>query len=87
MQQVSLKTNDFLKAHSLLRKTPVNVTLTINYDANTYYLLRIIGWKIIERLQNIIYTLHLAVAECIDVMGSRLSCHWLNRLIRQLSMF
>ena len=27
------------------RKNPVNVSLTINYDENTYYLLRIIRWK------------------------------------------
>ena len=61
---------DFLNAHSLLLKNQVNVFLTINYDDNTYYLLRIIRWKIIERRQNMCT---LAVAACVDVMGSRLS--------------
>ena len=65
------KPGDFLKAHSLSQKNPVNVTLTINYDNNTYYLLRIIGRKIIERRQNMC-TLHLAVAVFVDVMGSGL---------------
>ena len=43
---------DLLRAHSLLRKkNPVNVSLTINYDYNTYNLLRIIRWKIVKRRQ------------------------------------
>ena len=37
------------------------------YDDNTYYLMRIIRWKVIERRQNMCT---LAVAECVDVMGS-----------------
>ena len=47
---------------------PVNVSLTISYDDNTYYLLRITRLKIIERRQNMCT---LAVAACVDVMVDR----------------
>ena len=56
----------------------MNISSTINYDDNTYYFLKIIRWKVIERRQNM-YTL--AVAVCVDVMGSASGrhCHLLNR--------
>ena len=63
------KPGDFLKAHSLLRKIQ-RMCLTMNYDDNTYYFLRIIRCKIIERRQNMCT---LAVAACVDVIGYRLA--------------
>ena len=63
------KPGDFLKAHSSLRKHPVNETLTIKYDDYTYYLLRIIR----ATTKHCRSTLHFTVVACVDVMGSGLS--------------
>ena len=39
-------------SRSITRKSSEYFFITINYDDNTYYLLRIIRWKVIERRQN-----------------------------------
>ena len=71
------KSGDFLKAHLLWQKNPVDISLTINYDDTTYNLLRIIRWKVIEWRQNMCT---LAVAACVDVMASGRRCHFVKSL-------
>ena len=46
-----------------ITENPVHISLTINYDDNTYYLLRIIRRTVIERRQNLC-TLAVAVCAC-----------------------
>ena len=47
LSNITIKTLYSAWMHFIIMENPVNISLTINYDDNTYYLMRMIRWKVI----------------------------------------